>query len=152
MPARIQKTQPSVVTEWVLNVFGLDGLMPIIVLLVPVLFQAVLGRNFFIEILAIILPVAAFFWRGVLSSRKIEGNRCGKLLRLVQRAALLFALLLMALVDAFAILVWTIPKGGLTLGDYLTTGILYLLYLSLLAVALYPGLRVQSDQGLQPHG
>lgn len=132
-------SQLSLISRWVVRLFGYDGLLPAIVFALPGLLVVVFGPGVVMELTAVVLPIVAFFYRAAVGLQQIESNSCRTGFRRMQKAALLFALLILLLVDAFVILLWVMPPVALSPDDYLFAIGLYLVYLSLMAIASFPG-------------
>lgn len=126
--------------RWIIQLFTYDGVLPAVVLLLPGVASLAFGAGVVIELIAVVLPIVAFFVRSAVGLRNIEENVSGALLGALQKAALFVGLLLLVLVDAFMILTWRMPANALAWGDYVFTAILYGCYLFLMAIATFPGL------------
>lgn len=135
----------SILSLWLIRLFGYDGLVPALVIAIPALISWVFGRGVVIEVIAVILPIVAFFWRSAIGLHQIEGNTCPNGVRISQKVALCLALLTLALVDAFLILAWGLPANALAMDDYLVTLAIYGVYLCLMAFASFPGLAVATS-------
>lgn len=128
----------SRISLWLLRLFGYDGALPAVVLLIPATLHLLFRDATWVELLALILPIAAYIVRAGIGLEMIESNPCGRWQRRTQKTALFFALLALMVVDAVAILVCTLPKGGFTSFDFLVLTLVYLLYLTLMAIATFP--------------
>lgn len=142
--------QANPITLWLMRLFGYDGLLPAVVFLLPATLS-LLFNAWVIELTAVALPVMAFFYRSALGLDLIEQNRCRHLFRALQKTALFLGLIVLLLVDAFVILVWSIPVGAMKFGDYRITLLMYCLYLFLMAAASFPGLRKVGKVSEQSH-
>lgn len=128
-----------------LRLFGYDGVLPAIVLLAPTILHVVFRGASWVELLAIVLPIAAYIIRAELGLRLIERNQSSPWLRRAQKTSLYFALLILLMVDACAILMCTLPQNCVTNFDRAVLFVLYLLYLALMAVATFPSAIARTD-------
>ena len=127
------------ITKWLLTLFGYDGILPALVIFLPAcLFWIGLPLGF-IEATAILLPVIAFLFRMLRGLQTVDTNQCPSWFRSIQKIALFLGLFPLAVVDAFAILTWRMPKGALGANDYIVAVAIYACYLLLMAVVTYPG-------------
>ena len=129
----------STLTLWLVRLFGWDGLLPLAVLFVPLVISTLVGRGAAREVAAVVTPVVAYLWRASLGLKSIATNRCSIAAKRFQYFTLFVGLLLLLLIDAFTILIWAIPPGGVAWGDFGITAILYVVYLFLMAISLFPG-------------
>lgn len=143
--------QANAMTRWLVRLLGYDGLLPAFVFLLPAAL-ALLFKGWVIEFTALALPIVAFLYRLKVGLQLIDQNACNQIIRMLQKTALFFGLLVLVLVDAFMILAWSIPAGALKFGDYQIFLLLYAIYLFLMALASFPGttdanakLRATSD-------
>jgi hypothetical protein len=102
------------------------------------------GNDFAFVLAAFLVPIAVLFVRHFVGMKYIRQNACGPIMRGFQTRVLLFAILIMALVDIVSIAMQGIVPFARLLEFALTA---YLFYLPLMAFALYPGFRRQSDTG-----
>jgi hypothetical protein len=131
---------------WLVRLFGYDGLLPACVFLCPAAL-ALLFQGWVIEFTAVALPIIAFLYRVIVGLQLIEQNTCDQLIRLLQKTALFFGLLVLLLVDAFMILAWSMPAEALTFHDYQIMVLMYIIYLFLMAFASFPGITTQYMKG-----
>jgi hypothetical protein len=138
--------------SWILRVLTWDGLLQGCIALIPAgigfLFP---DRRGAIEITAVALPIAGFFLRVRAGRRQIASNHCSIALRHVQFGVFGVGILLLVFIDAALILSQVMPAGALfaSKGDCLVWAILYSIYLTSMAIAIYPG-RVRSYSGPEP--
>ena len=126
---------------WLIRFLGWDGLVPAAIWLLPFAVRLLVPKiPLLIEVMAVILPIVAFFLRFKVGVWHISMNRCGRIVRSGQFVALCCAILVLALVDAVIILTNVMPKGALTRSDLVFLGYIYVFYLSCMIFALYPGL------------
>lgn len=123
---------------WLVRLFGYDGLLPACVFLFSAAL-ALLFQGWVIEFTAVALPIIAFLYRFAVGLQLIEQNRCNPFIRMLQKTALCFGLLVLLLVDAFMIVAWSIPAEALKFEDYQITILMYIFYLFLMALASFPG-------------
>ena len=131
---------------WVLRLFGYDGVLPVVVLLVPALLTLMLGRGVLIETAAVILPIGAFLIRAGLGLKIIDENACTQPFKRVQCVLLFLGLIALLLVDSFVILSWSLPANALGRRDYEITAIIYSFYLAMMAIASFPGFADRQDR------
>src|SRR5438445_5890233 len=133
--------RPIAYRDWLLGVLGWDGALPAVVYLAPIIAKHLLPRHpGIIEVLAIVLPIAALFSRFIAGSRVIRANHCGGGCRQLQFAAFGVALLMLLLFDAAVILSHNMPAGALFAAeDRVVWTILAVVYLNNMLFAMYPG-------------
>ena len=128
--------------SWLLRIVTWDTLLPACVGLLPHGIELVFPKNRGVmEVVAVTVPVAAFFLRIRAGTHQIATNQCSQILRNLQRCAFVLGILPLVLVDAFLILSHLMPQGALiaTPGDRLVWAIVLGVYLTCMAVAMYPG-------------
>lgn len=136
-------SQDITVGRWMLRLFAWDGLLPPAIWLVPMLFRNLMPRNDMALVFAIVLiPIAALFVRYSVGMKYIRQNRCGAIMQWFQIRVLWFAILIMVLVDILAIAMQDIVPFEEQVAFALAA---YVIYLPLMAFALYPGFRNRSD-------
>ncbi len=93
------------------------------------------------KVTAVTLPIAAFFLRVIAGKHHIASNRCSIAVRRFQFCVFCFGILPLALIDCVLILSLVMPKGALFEADTdrLVWAILFAIYLTSMAVAMYPG-------------
>lgn len=131
----------SLLTQWLLNLFGYDGLLPALIFFLPGLVVLTLGRGGWLEFVAVVLPIVAFLIRSGVGLHQIERHLCHPVLRGFQKLALFIGLLLLLVVDAFIILSWIVPANALQREDFIIEAWIYASYLLCMAFASYPGRR-----------
>ena len=127
--------------SWLLRVVAWDGVLPLVLLGLPhgihFLFPEAAGA---IEILGVLLPIAAFFTRLVVGFRHIRENHCPALLQQLQYVVLFLGILGLVMFDAVMILQLNLPQGAMQPGDLLVLfGIVFAIYLPCMILAMYPG-------------
>ena len=131
--------QPST-DSWLMRLLKWDGIMPTIIWSVPFLIRAVLPKfREPIELVAVVLPIVAFFIRYSVGMRYIRSNHCGKTTRNFQIIILRAGLMILALLDAVLVLTHVMPQGVIVASDIMILVILYVIYLLAMVFALYPG-------------
>ena len=128
--------------RWFLKLVAWDGVLPVVVLLAPtVVEQQFPNRREAMEVMAMILPITAFFVRFFVAKRHINSNQCTHLVRCFQIIALCLAILVLLLIDSLIILAHEMPKGALfaTTADRIAWVVLSSVYLTTMAFAMYPG-------------
>jgi hypothetical protein len=134
---------------WILNVVAWDGLLPVLIFVVPkALNAAVAPHRELNEWIAIMLPLGAFFVRIAVGVRHIRLNGCPGFVRSVQFVAIAVGVLALFLIDCLLILAAELPAGAMfaTPVDLLCWAMSYAVYLVSMTVAMYPG-RVPSPDG-----
>ena len=117
--------------------------MPAAIWLTPLVIRFIVPqRPAIVEVLAVVLPIVAFFVRANAGVWYINTNRFGRVLRSIQFVALGCAILFYAVVDAVVILTHVMPKGALTDADLRILFYVYAFYLTCMGLALYPGFSV----------
>lgn len=127
---------------WLFRFITWDGLLPVVILVVPTIIEALLpNRRGAIELAAVTLPIAALLFRFAVGRRHISSNNCGRRVRQFQYLALGVGLLVLVLIDAIMILSHVMPKGELFADkrDRFVCAVIFSLYLFLMAIAMYPG-------------
>lgn len=137
------------VSTWAIRTVGWDWLLPLVVLFIPRILQRVFpGNRGILEIAVIVLPISALMLRGALGWRAISRNACGGGWRACQRIALGAALFILFVFDAFVVLSHLAEPDAFfaTTADYVALLVGAVLYLSLMAFAMFPGRVVQVDE------
>jgi hypothetical protein len=127
---------------WIVRIAIWDGALPAVIWLAPVIVQGLIPNlRGPVEIVAVVLPIVAFFIRFHVGRWHISANHCRIELRRFQYVALCFGALVLVLVDAVLILTNIMPKGAVfvTVGDVIVWAILILTYLGAMSIAMYPG-------------
>lgn len=136
-------TRPSIkYRDWFLRVLCWDGALPAAVFLVPHLAKRLLpDRPGIIELLAIVVPIAALFSRFIAGTRVIRSNHCAESCRQLQFIALGAALVILLLTEAVLMLSHNMPAGALFAAekDRTVWTIFAAVYLSNMLFAMYPG-------------
>jgi hypothetical protein len=126
---------------WFLRLLGWDIVLTAFVAIVPVVFTLVLpGNANAIEMIAVPLPIGAFILRACSGWRHIQANGCDIEMRQQQTSAFMLALVMLVVFDTMMILSHIMPAPApLAQIDYFIYGGLFLLYLGMMAYAMYPG-------------
>jgi len=138
----------TTIGTWLLRLITWDSLLPGLVWSVPYVIAALLpGNRGAIEAAAVILPIAALFFRYRVGRRHIASNFCGPLMRRFQVAALCFGIFVMVFFDTVMMLTHVMPKGAAvaTINDLIVWMVLYSVYLAPMTFAMYPGSRWNGD-------
>jgi hypothetical protein len=127
--------------KWLFRLLAWDGLLPACIAFAPIAVELIHPHNRgAIEITSVTLPVAAFLLRVRAGKRHIDSNQCSGLVRCFQFCALGLAIVPLILIDCFIILSHLMPKGApFARNEWLVWPILLGFYLTLMAVAMYPG-------------
>jgi hypothetical protein len=126
--------------DWALRVLTWDTLLPACVGLVPHGVELVFPhRRGPLEVVAVILPIVAFFLRIRAGRRQIASNHCSRGVRAVQFGVFLLGILPLVLIDSALILTHIMPPMAFERGDWLALAIVLAGYLVLMTVAMYPG-------------
>lgn len=139
--------------SWLLRLVAWDGLLPVVIWSSPFLIALLLpNKRGAIELTAIVLPIAALFLRFRAGRRYIAANHCGPILRSLQIGVFCLGILVLFAVDAVMILTHVMPKGAMfaTTDDLVVWAVLYAIYFTAMAFAMYPGLRQASGTRSQP--
>jgi hypothetical protein len=131
--------------EWALSLFCWDGILPFTVIAISVALKLLVPKLEILHIFAIVVvPIAAFFVRLAI------GNKHFQRVQHYGWQMVLFALAIFFLVsvDAFFIIIQVFPQQ-LEAGDWLTLGGLYLVYLLVVGVALFPLRSAVTSDGRQ---
>jgi hypothetical protein len=132
--------------EWALNILCWDGVLPVAVITVPkivmLLFPMMPGAR---ELTFIIVPVTAFVIRYVNGRMRFRSGE----LYIWQLVVFFMALCVLFVFDAILTMMQLVQKG-VPREAYLTAGVIYLIYLSLMAIALFPA-RKESTYEFWPN-
>ena len=135
-------TRLSKLRRWLIRLIAWDGVLPAVVWSVPFVIHALMPNcRGAVEICAVVLPIVAFFVRFVMGCRVIDSNHCGTLLRRIQVVVLCIGILPLLLIDVFMVLANVMPQGAViaTWEDLIVLAVLYTIYFSAMAIAMYPG-------------
>ncbi|MGQ0635629.1 MAG: hypothetical protein ACT4QC_13525 [Planctomycetaceae bacterium] len=135
--------QPIAYWDWLSGVFWWDGVLPGVVLVAPHIVKRLLpNQPGLIELLAVVLPIAALLTRFVAGSRVIKANHCGTWFRGLQFTAFGVALVALMFFDAALMLSHNMPAAVgpfAAKGDQVVWAILAVVYLTNMVFAMYPG-------------
>jgi hypothetical protein len=126
---------------WCLRLLGWDIVLTAFVAIVPVVITLVLpGNADAIELIAVPLPIGAFILRACSGWRHIQANGCDHEMRQQQTNAFFLAMVMLVTFDTMMIMSHIMPAPArLAPIDCCIYGGLFLLYLGLMAYAMYPG-------------
>jgi uncharacterized membrane protein len=126
---------------WFLRLLGWDIVLTAFVAIVPVVITLVLpGDADAIELIAVPLPIGAFILRACSGWHHIQANGCDVQMRQQQTNAFFLAMVMLVTFDTMMITSHIMPAPApLAQIDYFIYGSLFLLYLGLMAYAMYPG-------------
>jgi hypothetical protein len=131
--------------QWLFRLFAWDGLLPPAIWLLPLLLRNLMPKNdVAIAFVIVLVPIAALFVRYSVGMKHIRENHCGPIIRGFQTRVFWIAILMMVLVDVLAIAMQDIVPFE----DQMVFALIaYVIYLPLMAFALYPGFSKQFDTG-----
>lgn len=133
--------------SWLLAVAIWDGLLPVAIVLLPMLIQlAVPNRREPIEVIAIVVPMAAFFVRMWVGAQRIRSNYCARWFQIIQFIGFVLGLFILVLLDAVVILSHIMPPGAFALSDYKIFAVMFGTYYLLMLFAMYPGRELVPDE------
>jgi hypothetical protein len=127
---------------WLLKLIAWDGALPIFIILVPTFVDLLFpNRRGAIEAAAVMVPIAAFFLRFFVGKRHINSNRCGRVIRKLQLVALCIGIFVLLMIDSLLILAHEMNRKAMFVAgaDLIPLSIPFAIYLTLMAIALYPG-------------
>jgi hypothetical protein len=139
--------------EWALSIVCWDGALPFIVVAVSELVIWIFPNQDAVQVIFnVFIPIAAFFIRAAMADRQFKHGR-----QYSWQVLLFFgAIFYLVLLDALFIIFCALPKQRALRNqqvgrdDWYNLGIMYLVYLAIIAIALFPfrrGVReVQDDQ------
>ena len=133
---------------WFLRLLGWDIVLMAVVAIAPVIVQLVLpGNRNAIDLIAVPLPIAALVLRACSGWYHIQANGCDLEMRQQQASALMLALVMLVAFDTMMIMSHIMPAPApLARIDYFIYGGLFVLYLGLMAYAMYPGRVKRADE------
>jgi hypothetical protein len=133
---------------WFLRLLGWDIVLTAVVAIAPVIVQLVLpGNRDAIDLIAVPLPIAALILRACSGWHHIQANGCDLEMRQQQTSALMLALVMLLTFDTMMIMSHIMPAPApLAPIDYFIYGGLFVLYLGLMAFAMYPGRVKRADE------
>lgn len=136
-------------SRWLMQAVGWDGVLPSIVGATPLLISTIApGNRRLAEIALLVLPVIAVVVRYYAGRKAIDRHHVGKGIRRWQQGALLAAIGVLLLLDAWWYLTFLLPADPVTWPFSRSTAMqLYLVYFSLALFAMYPG---KSDSRIDP--
>ncbi|MFM8405997.1 MAG: hypothetical protein ACKN94_01635 [Pirellulaceae bacterium] len=127
--------------RWLARAVGWDGVLPSIVWATPFVIRGIApGNRRLAEIALLVLPVIAVLVRYYAGRKAIDRQQAGKGLRRCQQGALLAAIGLLLLLDAWWYLTFLLPADPATWPFSRSTATrLYVVYFLLALFAMYPG-------------
>ena len=128
------------VISWFWGLAVWDGLLPLGIVLVPMLVQLILpNQRKPIELIAVVVPIAALLLRLRAGNRRIWSNHCTPGFQSFQLTVFLLAIFILFIFDAILILMHIMPPGAFTPGELRGFAILFGIYYLLMIIAMYPG-------------
>lgn len=125
---------------WLLRLFAWDGLLPVVVWSLPAIVEAVLPQKplGLIEMIAVFLPILAFFIRYYVGAEHILRNTCSERTQRIQFFSFCVGILTLVFVDAIMILSHVMPNNQDPLQS---EGFRWtiVVYLALMAFSMFPG-------------
>lgn len=126
--------------SWLSAVVFWDGVLPVGVILLPMLVQLLFPHQRApVELIAVGVPIVAFFVRIRAGATRIRSNRCGRTFQSLQLGAFGLGIFILVIFDAVMILMHIMPPDAFSHSDLIIFGILYLAYYLLMLMAMFPG-------------
>jgi hypothetical protein len=127
--------------SWLLRVLTWDTLLPACVGLVPLGVELVFpNHRSVMEVVAVTLPIVAFFLRLRAGKRQIDSNRCSEAVRGIQSCTFVLGIMPLILVECFMVLSHLMPKGAVfTKAELPVWAGIFIIYMMSMVVAMYPG-------------
>jgi len=135
------------VRDWLRRLWFWDGALPLFVWSLPrAVAWLVPGQRGPIELLGVVLPVAAFIIRFLAAMQVLRSRGHHPLLMAVKVVVLFLGLFFLMMIDAIVILRIVMPDDAFRKpGDLVGFAVLYALYLAAMAFATFPGWRAATD-------
>ena len=134
---------------WLFRLITWDGLLPGCVVLVPIVIGFLFPNNRGpIELAAVVLPSAGFFIRIRAGAGHIASNHCSITVRRIQLCAFVLGIFPLVLLECVLMLTHVMPALIMNWTDIAVCAILFAIYLTLMAIAMYPG-QVALQQGVE---
>lgn len=126
---------------WLIGLVSWDGILPVCVLAIPQVALSLGANRSTTEVLAVTMPLLAFFVRIPLGFRHIAANHCGPIMRCCQFVVLFLAAIYLVCIDALMLLSMEMNNGRLwaNQGDVVALVLLLSVYFTAMLFALYPG-------------
>ena len=128
--------------RWLLRMLAWDGILPVTILAIPFIIRLAFPQMpDVIVVVAVALPIAAFFLRLYAGCCYIAANHCGQFLRRIQSVSLMTGIFALMLLDALVISLQGMPGDPLWRDPAELTifGGIYAFYIVCMAITLYPG-------------
>lgn len=126
--------------SWLLRLLVWDGALPAAIMCTPAVIKLLLPNNRgAIEITAVLLPIVAFLVRFRVGKRHINSNSCSRRVQILQLFVFCIGIFVLLFVDAIFVLSHIMPKGVFTVGDFRLGAVAGATYLTVMAIAMYPG-------------
>ncbi len=127
--------------RWIFRIVTWDGLLPAFVASAPIAITFVFPNNRgAVEITAVVLPIASFFFRYRTGIAQISVNHGPGTMRKLQYATFIIAILILPLFECFVILSHVMPAGPMLAKDALgPLAVFFSIYFGAMAFALFPG-------------
>jgi len=133
--------------SWFFRVLGWDGLLPVIVFLIPNVIEFLFpNKRGALELTGVLTPASMFVLRLLAGKRHIATNHCSSAVRHIQLCVFYFGLLVLCFIDGVLILSHVMPQGVFDGNDFVVFAILISIYLTSMTVAMYPGRQNLHDE------
>ena len=124
---------------WFLRLLGWDGVLPVVVFLVPRLVAYLLPQfPDAMVVFALALLIVGILYRFFVGRKHIQTNHCGRKFRLAQMIALVSGIMAIALAEG-VVLASSDLQPKLSAADFEALTVTYVIYILCMALALYPG-------------
>lgn len=123
------------------RVFGLDGILPVFVILFPLVAQNLfLLPDHQMVSISVILSVLAMVTRVLLGEKALAANQVGPLFRGFQKIVFVLGLLILLILEIFILILHLIPPApAIPIEVVVILAGMYLVYLAAMTFAMYPG-------------
>ena len=124
--------------EWFRRVLGWDGLLPVVIVMMPWVIDLIWPNAAKLQTLAAgFVPIIALFVRFKVGRLHLSENHVGTLFLACQRFVFYGAILWLCFLDCFVMALHAAPE--IPLGDLIVVFVAYGLYLAAMTFAMYPG-------------
>lgn len=121
-------------SNWFWTVLCWDGLLPVTVIAAPHLVSLLLPRRpGALEMTFVVVPIVAFLIRASHGAKLLRGGN----MHVWQIVVFGLAIFLLFVLDAMFIMIYMV-KNGVPIAAWYTLAVLYLIYLAMMATALFP--------------